>query len=128
MIHKYLSEDAYWCKNIPKEIVEKSINNSCNFGLYQHKEQIGFARVVTDYATFAYLADVFILPEFRGKGLSKWLIKTIIEFPDLQGLRRWILATMDAHKLYEKYAEFTPIANPDRLMERRFPDLYSSKK
>ena len=97
VIYQYLSQESYWAKNIPLEVVQRSIDNSFCFGLYHQNSQIGFARLVTDKATFAYLADVFILPEYRGKGLSKWLIGTIHAHPDMQGLRRWMLGTKDAH-------------------------------
>ena len=103
IIHGYLSKESYWAQNIPKAVVEKSIENSLCFGLYNHDKQIGFARLVTDKATFAYLADVFILEEHRGKGLSKWLIETIQAHPELQGFRRWMLGTRDAHGLYEQF-------------------------
>jgi GNAT superfamily N-acetyltransferase len=93
------------------------------FGVYSGENQIGFARVVTDYATFAYLGDVYILEEFRGRGLSKWLMETIVDHPDLQGFRRWVLATRDAHTLYEKYG-FTPLKHPQRWMEKAAPDAY----
>lgn len=102
VIYTYLSTESYWAKNIPKDLVIKSIINSLCFGLYHQQKQVGFARVVTDKTTFAYLADVFILEEYRKKGLSKWLIETIQAYPDLQGLRRWMLGTRDAHGLYEK--------------------------
>src|SRR5262245_15098953 len=90
-IHTFLSEETYWSKNIPRETVEKAIENSLCFGVFFEKRQVGFARMITDYATFGYLADVFIVPEQRGKKLSKWLVQTIMDHPDLQGLRRWIL-------------------------------------
>ena len=102
VIYNYLTNESYWAKNIPKEVVIKSIINSLCFGLYHQDKQVGFARLITDKATFAYLADVFILEEHRKKGLSKWLIETIQAYPDLQGLRRWMLGTRDAHGLYEK--------------------------
>ncbi|MEP7376478.1 MAG: GNAT family N-acetyltransferase [Chitinophagaceae bacterium] len=102
-VYNYLSGESYWAKNIPRDVVEKSIANSLCFGLYLIKRQIGFARLVTDKATFAYLADVFILPEYRGKGLSKWLMQVIHAHPELQGLRRWVLGTRDAHSLYEQF-------------------------
>lgn len=102
VIYNYLSAESYWAKNIPKDLVIKSIINSLCFGLYHQQKQIGFARVITDKTTFAYLADVFILEEYRKKGLSSWLIETIQANPDLQGLRRWMLGTRDAHGLYEK--------------------------
>jgi GNAT superfamily N-acetyltransferase len=124
-IHNFLSQ-SYWAKGIPIEVVKRSIENSLCFGVYKNHQQIGFARLVTDYATYAYLADVFILEGFRGQGLSKWLLETIISHPDLQGLRRWMLATHDAHELYRKYG-FNEIRLPERWMERHFPDLYVRK-
>src|SRR5688500_4680766 len=102
-IHKFLAEESYWAKTRTREQTETAIKNSLPFGVYKGENLIGFARVVTDYATFAYLGDVFILDEFRGQGLSKWLMETILSHPDLQGFRRWVLATKDAHALYEKY-------------------------
>jgi len=125
LIHSFLSS-SYWAKNIPLETVLRSIENSICFGVYNGKEQVGFARVVTDKSVFAYLADVFILPEHRGKGLSNILMKEIMSHPDLQGLRRWILGTRDAHGLYKKFG-FTPLALPDRWMEVHDPDIYKSK-
>lgn len=103
VIYNYLSGESYWAKNIPRHVVEKSIANSLCFGLYHHNRQIGFARLITDKATFAYLADVFIISEYRGKGLSKWLIQVIHAHPELLGLRRWVLGTQDAHGLYEQF-------------------------
>src|SRR5688572_21760962 len=103
VIYDYLSGESYWAKNIPRDVVEKSIANSLCFGVYHHNRQIGFARLITDKATFAYLADVFIISEYRGKGLSKWLIQVIHAHPELQGLRRWVLGTQDAHGLYEQF-------------------------
>ena len=103
VIYDYLSGESYWAKNIPRDVVEKSIANSLCFGVYHHNKQIGFARLITDKATFAYLADVFIISEYRGKGLSKWLIQVIHAHPELQGLRRWVLGTRDAHGLYEQF-------------------------
>ncbi|HEY8559311.1 MAG TPA: GNAT family N-acetyltransferase [Pyrinomonadaceae bacterium] len=122
-IHKFLSEESYWAQNRTKEKTVTAIKNSLPFGVYKGENQIGFARVVTDYATFAYLGDVYILEEFRGQGLSKWLMETIVDHPDLQGFRRWILATRDAHTLYEKYG-FTPLKHPARWMEKAAPDAY----
>jgi GNAT superfamily N-acetyltransferase len=117
MIHTYLSGSAYWAMGRPLEVVRRSIENSLPFGLYEGPTQIGFARVVTDYATFAWLADVFVLPEFRGRGLGKWLISVVVDHPRLPGLRRWILATKDAHGLYAQ-SGFTPLHAPERFMER----------
>jgi GNAT superfamily N-acetyltransferase len=122
-IHKFLSEESYWANKRTREQTETAIKNSLPFGVYSGENQIGFARVVTDYATFAYLGDVYILEEFRGRGLSKWLMETIVDHPDLQGFRRWILATRDAHTLYEKYG-FTPLKHPQRWMEKAAPDAY----
>ncbi|MGO4881168.1 MAG: GNAT family N-acetyltransferase [Bryobacteraceae bacterium] len=117
LIHEYLSGSAYWAIGRPLDVVRRSIENSLSFGVYKGNLQIGFARVVTDYATFAWLADVFVLPEFRGQGLGKWLIEVVGGHPRLQGLRRWILATKDAHGLYAQYG-FTPMSAPERFMER----------
>jgi GNAT superfamily N-acetyltransferase len=122
-IHEFLSTKAYWCLNIPKEKVLTSIQNSICFGVYEDKKQIGFARIITDYSTIAYLGDVYILEEYRGKGLSKWLISTIMDFPSLQGLRRWILLTGDAHELYRKYG-WTDIADPSKWMELHNKNVY----
>lgn len=115
VIHHYLCNESYWAKNIPLGMVQKSINGSLCFGLYNHKSQIGFARVITDYATFAYIADVFILRQYRGRGLSKWLMQEITGHPGLQGLRRWMLATRDAHGLYAQFG-FLPLDKPERIM------------
>jgi len=125
VIHQFLSEESYWAEKIPKSIVEKAIANSLCFGLFYKDAQIGFARLVTDKATFAYLADVFIDANYQGKGLGKWLIETILAHPDLQGLRRILLATKDAHKLYEQCG-FTSINNPERYMVYN-PAGYKSK-
>ena len=116
LIHNYLDKDSYWANGIPFEKLERSIANSLCFGLYFEQKQIGFARVVTDRATFGYLADVFVLPEFRKRGLSKWLVQTIMGHHDLQGLRRWSLATADAHGLYAQFG-FTEITHPERWMQ-----------
>lgn len=119
LIHNYLCNESYWAKNIPIEIVKKSIEGSCCFGIYLNEnsalKQTGFARVVTDFATFGYLADVFVLESYRGKGLAKWLLQTIMDCPGLQGLRGWMLGTRDAHTLYEKFG-FSLIENSGRYM------------
>ena len=125
LIHNILSE-SYWAKGIPREVVERSIRNSLCFAVLKGHEQAGFARVITDYATFAYLADVFILEKYRGRGLGKFLIRCIMQHPELQGLRRWTLATRDAHGLYAQFG-FKPLANPDRFMELHNPDVYQRK-
>lgn len=125
-IHSFLA-NSYWSFGIPKEVVIKSIDNSLCFGIFTSaNEQIGFARIISDYATFAYLADVFILESHRGKGLSKWLLQTIIKHPDLQGLRRIILATKDAHTLYEKFG-FTKLGQAEIFMENLNSDVYKKK-
>ena len=116
VICKFLST-SYWANKRSLETVKKSIENSLSFGIYFHQEQIGFCRVVTDFATFAYLADVFILENHRGKGLSKWLLECVIKHPGLQGLRRWTLATKDAHGLYEQFG-FKPLHWPERWLEK----------
>ncbi|MCB0726707.1 MAG: GNAT family N-acetyltransferase [Ignavibacteria bacterium] len=115
VIHGYLT-NSYWAKNRPLKISKLTIKNSLCFGLYFKDKQIGYSRVITDYATFAYLADVFILEEFRGKGLSKWMMKIIFDYEDLQNVRRWLLATSDAHGLYEKFG-FHALKDPDKMME-----------
>jgi GNAT superfamily N-acetyltransferase len=120
IVHKFLSEEAYWSPGVPRDVVEHSIENSLCFGLYHGAQQVGFARVVTDRATTAYLADVFVLSEHRGRGLGVWLVETVFSHPDLQGLRRFLLGTADAHALYERYG-FRP-ADPTRMMERRAQD------
>jgi GNAT superfamily N-acetyltransferase len=118
-----LSEESYWARERTFEQTETAIKNSLPFGVYKGENQVGFARVVTDYATFAYLGDVFVLPEYQGNGLGKFLMKTILEQPDLQGFRRWILATKDAHGLYEKF-EFAAFRHPERWMEKTAPNAY----
>ena len=107
---------SYWASGIPVEIVRRSIDNSLVFGVYTDDEQVGFARVVTDYATFAYLADVFVLEAHRGRGLGKWMMQVITSHPRLQGFRRWMLATRDAHELYRKYG-FAELERPEIFME-----------
>lgn len=123
MIHRFLSNDAYWSKNIPKSVVERSIANAFCFGVYLGNQQVGFAKVITDYATIAYLGDVFILPEWRGRGLSVWLMETIMYHPELQGLRRWILLTSDAHRLYEKFG-WKQIEDPTKWMDLHDKKVY----
>ena len=103
VIYHYLSSESYWAQGIPRNVVEKSIANSLCFGVYHHRKQIGFARLITDKATFAYLADVFTTIDYRGNGLSRWLLLVIHAHPELQGLRRWMLGTRDAHSLYEQF-------------------------
>jgi GNAT superfamily N-acetyltransferase len=122
MIHDFLSNNAYWAKGRSLETVRRSIENSLAFGVYKVDEQVGFARVVTDYATFAWLADVFILDDHRDWGLGKWLIEVIISHPRLQGFRRWLLATKDAHELYRRFG-FRELDRPERWMERFDPNM-----
>ncbi|SHN27413.1 N-acetylglutamate synthase, GNAT family [Duganella sacchari] len=125
MIHQFLSERSTWAIGIPLALVERAIDNSLCFGAYLDGRQVGFARVTTDYATFAYLADVFVLEPERGKGYSKQLVEAVLSHADLQGLRRFMLATSDAHELYTRYG-FTPPARPATLMERYFPNIYAN--
>ena len=122
VIHKYLSTDSYWAQGRTVDTIKRSIENSLNFGLYKSKQQIGFARVVTDYATFAWLADVFVLDTYRGRGLGKWLVEVILSHPDLQRFRRWVLATKDAHELYRQFG-FIELKRPERWMERPDPQM-----
>lgn len=122
-IHQFLSEEAYWSKGIPFNTVVNAAQNSLNFGLYCNEKQIGYARIISDFTTIAYLGDVYVLPEFRGQGLSKWMMQTIQQHPDLQGLRRWILLTGDAHGLYRQFG-FTALAAPERWMELHNKNVY----
>ena len=124
LIHDFLSNRSYWAKGRPYQAVRKSIENSLPFGIYKGDEQVGFGRVVTDYATFAWVADVFVLPEHRGHGLSKWLMEIILAHEQLQGFRRWLLATKDAHGLYERFG-FVKLHRPERWMVREtsFPEI-----
>ena len=124
-VHSFLTE-SYWAAGVPLEIVKRSIENSLPFGLYDNDRQIGFARVITDYATFAYLADVFVLEDARGAGLGKWLVAVIDSHPELQGLRRWMLATRDAHGLYRAVG-FEILKQPDRWMEKHRPGVYAKR-
>ncbi len=123
VIHAFLAEDSYWARGVPRPVVERAIRNSLCFGLYHHTEQVGFARVVTDRATFALLSDVFVLEAHRGKGLSKWLMRSVVEHEDLQGLRRLLLLTSDAHGLYRQFG-FKELGDPSRFMEVVRPDIY----
>lgn len=124
-IHDYLCYDSYWAKGIPLETVERAIQHSLNFGLYYQKRQIGFARVISDMSTVAYLADVYVLEEFRGQGLSNRLMEVIMNYPDLQGLRRWILLTSSADWLYKKYG-FQKVTRPEIYMELHNPNAYKA--
>lgn len=121
-IHRFLSE-SYWAKTRTLEQTLTAIENSLCFGIYRGREQVAFARVITDKATFAYIGDVFVIESERGKGLSKWLMEVIVAQSDLQNLRRWLLATLDAHGLYKQY-DFDELRFPERWMERTSPDAY----
>ncbi len=125
LIHDYLSNTSYWATGRSLEVVQRSIENSLSFGIYKGSEQVGFARVVTDYATFAWIADVFVLPEHRSRGLSKRLMEVILLHPRLQGFRRWVLSTKDAHGLYERFG-FIKLHRPERWMERPDPNMKES--
>lgn len=121
-IHAFLSQ-AYWSPGVPREVIERAIENSICYGVYCDGAQVGFARVVTDKATFAYLSDVYVLEEHRGHGLARRIMEQVMAHPDLQGLRRLMLGTRDAHGLYAKFG-FKPLAKPDRMMEVHTPDVY----
>ncbi len=125
-IHEFLSRHSGWSNNIPLERVQTSVENSLNFGVFHEGRQVGFARIISDYSTIAYLGDVYILDSYRGQGLSKRLMECIMAHPHLQGLRRWILLTSTAAWLYEKYG-FTKLPQPEIYMERYQPDIYTTK-
>jgi GNAT superfamily N-acetyltransferase len=125
MIYRFLSEHSTWAVGISRNVVESSIDNSLCFGGYIDGRQVAFARVITDYATTAHLEDVFVIPEFRGRGYAKQLVRMVIDHPSLQGLRRFTVHTTDAHSLFERFG-FTPPKRPDTLMERFLPKLYLS--
>ncbi|HEV3485468.1 MAG TPA: GNAT family N-acetyltransferase [Vicinamibacterales bacterium] len=123
LIHRYLSEESYWASGIPFELVERSVDNSLCFGAFDRNRQVGFARVVTDYATFAYLADVFVIATHRGRGIARQILEAVTSHPDLQRLRRWHLVTRDAQSLYAQYG-FRPLSAPERHMEIAIRDAY----
>ena len=123
VIHRFLQR-SYWAQSIPREVVARSIEHSLCFGVYLAETQVGFARVITDQATFGYLADVFILEEHRARGLARWLVRCILETAELKGLRRWLLATRDAHEIYRAVG-FSSLAEPERFMEIRRPQPYA---
>jgi GNAT superfamily N-acetyltransferase len=126
VVHRFLTE-CYWAKGIPRDIVARSIENSLCFGVYAEGKQVGFARVISDYATYAYIGDVFLLESFRGRGLGKWLMECIMQHPRLQGLRRWSLVTSDAHGLYAQFG-FEPLKKPQNYMELHRPDVYQQAR
>ncbi len=121
-LHQALSR-TYWSEDIPEETIRKAAGHSMTFGIYHHDKQVGYARIISDFTTFAYLADVYIDENHRKNGLSKWLMETITGHPELQGLRRWLLATADAHGLYSRFG-FTPLSSPANFMEIARPGLY----
>jgi GNAT superfamily N-acetyltransferase len=125
VVHGFLTT-SYWATGISRERVERSIRGSIPFGLFEDGRQVGFARVVSDGTTFAWIGDVFVLAESRGQGLALWLMQTIVAHPDLQGLRRWFLATRDAHGLYRKVG-FGELVTPERMMEFRPPPAGSGR-
>jgi GNAT superfamily N-acetyltransferase len=125
-IHEFL-RGSYWAKGIPRELVDRSIENSLCFGLYDGETLVGFARVITDNATFGYLSDVFVLESHRGRGLATWFMEVVLAHPGLQGIRRWMLATADAHGLYRKVG-FTALSRPERIMEKLLPDPYGADR
>ncbi len=118
LVHDYLARESYWAQGRPVEVVQRSIQNSLCFGIYEGDQQVGFARVVTDHATFAWLCDVFVLESHRGLGLGKWLIESVVAHPDLQGLAIFILATRDAHELYRRHGGFHELPQPEKWMLR----------
>ena len=122
VVHGFLTE-CYWAKGIPRDVVARSMENSLCFGLYGAGKQVGFARVISDYATYAYIGDVFVLGPFRGRGLGKWLIECVMKYPRLHGLRRWSLVTRDGHGLYSQFG-FEPLKKPQNYMELHRPDIY----
>ena len=124
-LYAWLS-NSYWARGIPRDVFARSVRHALCFGVYEGTRQVGFARVVTDFATVAYVGDVFVLEAWRGRGLSRWLMEVISAHPELQGFRRWILLTRDAHGLYEKFG-FTPLADPSRWMEKWVPEPYGPK-
>jgi len=121
LVHEFLSKLSYWAKGRSLDVTQKSLEHSLCFGVYDGSQQVGLARVVTDYATFAWLCDVFILESHRGRGLGKWLIECVVACPDLQGLKNFLLATRDAHELYRKYGGFKSLEKPEKWMARRRP-------
>ena len=123
-IHEFL-RGSYWAKGIPRELVDRAIDTSLCFGLYDGDRLVGFARVITDHATFAYLSDVFVLESHRGRGLGTWFMESVLSHPDLQNLRRWMLATADAHGLYRKVG-FSALSKPERIMEKLLANAYGA--
>lgn len=127
LIHRWLSQESYWAKDVPRAVLQRALQNSICFGAYRDGLQVGFARAITDRATFAYLADVFVLPEYQRQGCAQQLMEAVMAHPDLQGLRRFALATRDAHALYARYG-FTPLARPETFMELYRPEVYRDQR
>ena len=125
LIHDFL-RSSYWARGIPREVVERSIQNSLCFGAFLDGRQVGFARVISDFAVVAHIADVFVVSEHRGRGISKLIMRAIVEHPNLQGLRRVFLATRDAHGVYAQFG-FEPLANPESFMTVHKPDVYRDR-
>ncbi len=126
VVYGYFSR-AYWCEGLPRETLERAMQNSLCFGVLEGEKQVGFARVVSDRTTFAYVCDVFVLESHQGRGLGTWLMQCVVRHPELQGLRRWHLTTRDAHSLYRKVG-FTLLSKPERHMEVFTPDIYKQQK
>jgi|SRR5580700_1776293 GNAT superfamily N-acetyltransferase len=126
VIYDFLT-NCYWAKGIPREVVVRSIEHALCFGIYESGGQVGFARVISDFATIAYVGDVFVVESHRGRGLGKWLMECIVQHPGLQNLRRWILTTRDAHGLYSQFG-FTPVKAPERFMERHQANIYEKPR
>ncbi|MBN9499218.1 MAG: GNAT family N-acetyltransferase [Alphaproteobacteria bacterium] len=125
-VHRWIDEEGYWARGIPFALFKRSVDGARPFGIYAPDGvQVGFARVISDFATFGYIGDVFVDTAHRGKGLSKFLMTAIMEHPELQGFRRWMLVTADAHGLYQQFG-FEPLTNPERVMERRLLNPYGS--
>jgi GNAT superfamily N-acetyltransferase len=122
VVQRWLAEASYWAQGVPRDVVERAAKGSLNFGLHAPEGQVGYARVVTDYATFAWLADVFVLPPYRGRGLGTWLVECVMTCPELQGMRSYLLATADAHELYRRFGFEEP--EPGRIMRKHDPDIY----
>jgi GNAT superfamily N-acetyltransferase len=127
LVHRFLSEESYWARNIPLALVERAVDHSLPFGVYHAEQQVGFGRLITDYATFAYLADVFIVAGHRGRGLGTWLVQSALEHPELQSLRWWLLVTQDAHEVYRR-AGFSELTNPERFMALRLITAYTGQE
>ena len=129
LVHRYLRDDSYWSQGVPRDVVDRSIDNSLCLSLFDGDDQVGFARLITDRSTFSFLADVFVLPSHRGRGLARWLVQTVLDHPDLEGQRRILLGTDDAHDLYAQLG-FTPLERTERFMDifRPAPAIYAAEE